>query len=49
MVAVASVAPYLEGTALKRFEAALAQLQEPQDFDRGAAEQARLDSLAATA
>jgi beta-N-acetylhexosaminidase len=45
MVAVASVAPYLEGKALQRFEAALAQLQEPQDFDHKAAEQARLDSL----
>jgi beta-N-acetylhexosaminidase len=49
MVAIAAVAPYLEGTALKRFETALAQLQEPQAFDRGAAEQARLDSLAAMA
>ncbi len=49
MVALASVAPYLEGMALTRFEAALARLQEPQAFDRGAAEQARLDSLAATA
>jgi beta-N-acetylhexosaminidase len=45
MVAVATVAPYLEGKALKRFEAALAQLQEPQAFDCEAAEQARLDSL----
>ena len=49
MAALASVAPYLEGMALTRFEAALARLQEPQAFDRGAAEQARLDSLAATA
>ncbi len=49
MVALASVAPYLESMALTRFEAALGRLQEPQAFDRGAAEQARLDSLAATA
>ena len=49
MVALASVAPYLEGMALTRFEAALGRLQEPQAFNRGAAEQARLDSLAATA
>ncbi len=49
MVALASVAPYLEGMALTRFEAALGRLQGPQAFDRGAAEQARLDSLAAIA
>ena len=35
--------------ALTRFDAALDQLREPQAFDRGAAEQARLDSLAAMA
>jgi beta-N-acetylhexosaminidase len=46
MVAIAAVAPYLEGMALKRFDAALAQLREPQAFDRESAEQARLDSLA---
>jgi beta-N-acetylhexosaminidase len=45
MVAIAAVAPYLEGTALKRFDAALARLREPQAFDRASAEQARLDSL----
>lgn len=45
MVAVASVAPYFEGMALKRFDAALAQLREPQAFDRAPAEQVRLDSL----
>ena len=45
MVAVAQVAPYLEGVALQRFDAALAHLREPQAFDREAAEQARLDSL----
>jgi beta-N-acetylhexosaminidase len=45
MVAVAAAAPYLEGKALRRFDAALAQLQEPQAFDRGAAEQARLELL----
>jgi beta-N-acetylhexosaminidase len=49
MAAVASVAPYLEGVARARFEAALGRLQEPQAFDRGAAEQARLESLAAMA
>ena len=49
MMAVAAVAPNLEGTALKRFEAALAQLREPQAFDREAAEDARLDLLAAMA
>jgi beta-N-acetylhexosaminidase len=49
MIAIAAVAPHLEGKVLRRFEAALAQLQEPQAFDRGAAEQARLDSLAAMA
>ena len=49
MAAVAAVAPYLEGMALTRFEAALGRLQEPQAFDRGAAEQARLESLAAVA
>jgi beta-N-acetylhexosaminidase len=48
-MAVASVTPYLEGMALTRFEAALGRLQEPQDFDHKAAEQARLESLAAMA
>ncbi len=45
MAAVAAVAPCLEGAALQRFEATLAQLREPEGFDREAAEQARLDSL----
>jgi beta-N-acetylhexosaminidase len=49
MAAVAASSPYLEGAALQRFEAALAQLQEPQAFDREAAEQARVDLLAAAA
>ncbi len=48
-MAVAAASPYLEGAALQRFEAVLAQLQEPQAFDREAAEQARLELLAAAA
>ena len=49
MEAVAAVSPYLKDAALKRFVAALAQLREPQAFDLEAAEEARLDSLAAMA
>ncbi len=48
MAAVAAAAPHLEGKALARFEAALAELREPKAFDRDRAEEARLDSLAAT-
>ena len=47
MAAVAAASPYLDGAALARFEAALAQLSEPQAFDRERAEEARLSSLAA--
>jgi beta-N-acetylhexosaminidase len=49
MAAVAASSPYLEGKELRRFEAALGQLQEPQEFDRQAAEEARAYSLAAMA
>ena len=49
MVAVAAASPTLEGGSLHRFETALAHLSEPEPFDREAAEQARLDSLAAMA
>lgn len=47
MAAVAAASPYLYGSALARFEAALEQLGEPQAFDRERAEEARLSSLAA--
>ncbi len=49
MMAVAAASPSLEGAALRRFEAALAQVKAPQAFDRDAAEQARLELLAAIA
>jgi beta-N-acetylhexosaminidase len=49
MIAVAAASPYLEGAALKRFEAALAHLREPEAFDRESAEQTRREVLAAGA
>ncbi|MFZ1110502.1 MAG: beta-N-acetylhexosaminidase [Rhodomicrobium sp.] len=49
MEAVAAASPALEGDALRRFEAALAQLRPPEAFDRAAAEQTRRDFLAAEA
>jgi beta-N-acetylhexosaminidase len=49
MAAVAAASPALEGDALRRFESALAQLKAPEAFDRDAAEQTRLEVLAAQA
>ncbi len=47
MVSVAASSPYLEGKALLRFELAIGHLKEPQPFNRQAAEQARMEALAA--
>jgi beta-N-acetylhexosaminidase len=49
MAAVAAASPPLQGNALRRFEAALAQLRPPEAFDHEAAEQTRRDFLAASA
>jgi len=49
MAAVAMASPYLEGAALARFVAALAQLKEPEPFAREEAEAARAEALAALA
>ena len=49
MAAVAAASPPLAGVALRRFEAALAQLKEPQPFSREQAEAARTEALAASA
>ncbi|MBI4725191.1 MAG: beta-N-acetylhexosaminidase [Rhodomicrobium sp.] len=49
MAAVATASPHLQGAALARFEAALAQLKEPEPFDRQEAGEARLQALAALA
>ncbi|MFY9641040.1 MAG: beta-N-acetylhexosaminidase [Rhodomicrobium sp.] len=49
MAAVAMASPYLEDRALQRFEAALANLKEPEPFDREEAEEARAEALAALA
>ncbi len=49
MAAVAAASPTLEGAALRRLEAALAQLRAPEAFDRESAEQRRREVLAATA
>lgn len=46
MASVAMAAPHLEGEALKRFEAALAVLKEPEPFDAREAEAARAEALA---
>ncbi len=49
MATVANTSPYLADAALRRFEAALAQLKEPQPFSREQAEAARTEALAALA
>ncbi|MGO8953198.1 MAG: beta-N-acetylhexosaminidase [Rhodomicrobium sp.] len=49
MAAVAMSVPYLEGTGLRRFEAALAMLREPEPFAHEEAEEARAEALAALA
>ena len=49
MAAVAMSASYLEGAGLRRFEAALAQLKEPEPFAAEEAEEARAEALAALA
>ncbi len=49
MAAVAMASPYLAGRALQRFEAALANLREPEPFNREEAEEARAEALAALA
>ena len=46
MAAVAKVSPPLEGSALRRFEAAFAARKEPKAFDRKEAEDARTAALA---
>ena len=46
MAAVAMAAPYLAGAGLRRFEAALAQLKEPEPFAAAEAEEARAEALA---
>ncbi len=49
MAAVAVASPALEGPALRRFEAALAALKQPEPFAREEAEEARAEALAALA
>lgn len=49
MAEVAAAYPYLEGAALRRFDAAFAQLRLPKDFDREAADRTRRDLLAISA
>lgn len=49
MAAVAMAAPWLEGPALRRFEAAFGARKEPQAFSREEAEEARAEALAALA
>jgi len=49
MAAVAFAAPHLEGRALARFEAALDALKAPEPLEREAAEEARVEALAAFA
>lgn len=46
MAAVAIASPYLEVEALRRFEAALAMLKEPEPFAEQEAEEARAEALA---
>jgi len=46
MAAVAAASPDLEGEGLRRLEAALAQLKEPEPFAREEAEEARAEALA---
>ncbi len=43
---MAIASPYLEGEALRRFEAALAMLKEPEPFAEQEAEEARAEALA---
>ncbi len=49
MKEVAAASPVLEGASRRRFEAAWARLDNPAPFDRGEAEEALADSLAALA
>lgn len=49
MAAAGLAAPFLQGEALRRFHAALAELKEPEPFDREEADAARMEALAALA
>ncbi len=49
MAEVAAASPYLEGAALRRFDAAFAQLRPPEEFNREAADRICRDLLAASA